>query len=203
MPAKFLGFIAFTVLLCAGANNSAFANTVVTVTDNSGQVVEDAVVYAEPAFPIGNSKPAPAVIEQKNKKFIPLVTVVQTGTLISFPNNDTVKHQAYSFSPAKTFELKLYSGKPSEPLLFDKAGTVTVGCNIHDQMLAYIHVVNTPFFAKTDARGNAILSGLPQGKYTLKVWHYQQATGSEPQAEEMKIGAESTPIAVHLKFKLR
>ncbi|MFZ6753954.1 methylamine utilization protein [Undibacterium sp. Dicai25W] len=131
------------------------------------------------------------------------MTVVQTGTLISFPNNDTVKHQAYSFSPAKTFELKLYSGKPSEPLLFDKAGTVTVGCNIHDQMLAYIHVVNTPFFAKTDAHGNATLSGLPQGKYILKVWHYQQATGSEPQAEEMKIGTESTPIAVHLKFKLR
>ena len=201
MPIKFLRFFGITLLLCAGANNNIFAGTVV-VTDNSGQAVEDAVVYAEPQFPIPNSKPAPAVIEQKNKKFIPLVTVVQTGALISFPNNDTVKHQAYSFSPAKTFELKLYSGKPSEPLSFDKAGTVTVGCNIHDQMLAYIQIVNTPFFAKTDAHGNAALPTLPPGKYLLKVWHYQQAMGSEAQTTELKVGTEATPIAVQLKFKL-
>ena len=192
-----------TLLLCIGANNSVFAHTVVTVTDNSGQTVPDAVVYAEPEFAISNSKPEAAVIEQKNKTFIPLVTVVQTGATISFPNNDTVKHQAYSFSPAKTFELKLYSGKPTAPLLFDKAGTVTVGCNIHDQMLAYIHVVNTPFFAKTDAQGNATLPALPAGKYALKVWHYLQAPGSEPQSQALVVAKEVPSISVRLNFKLR
>ena len=192
-----------TLLLCIGANNSVFAHTVVTVTDNSGQTVPDAVVYAEPEFAISNSKPEAAVIEQKNKTFIPLVTVVQTGATISFPNNDTVKHQAYSFSPAKTFELKLYSGKPTAPLLFDKAGTVTVGCNIHDQMLAYIHVVNTPFFAKTDAQGNATLPALPAGKYALKVWHYLQAPGSEPQSQALVVAKEVPSISVRLNFKQR
>ncbi|MFZ6691342.1 methylamine utilization protein [Undibacterium sp. SXout20W] len=192
-----------TLLLCIGANNSVFAHTVVTVTDNSGQTVPDAVVYAEPEFAISNSKPEAAVIEQKNKTFIPLVTVVQTGATISFPNNDTVKHQAYSFSPAKTFELKLYSGKPTAPLLFDKAGTVTVGCNIHDQMLAYIHVVNTPFFAKTDVQGNATLPALPAGKYALKVWHYLQAPGSEPQSQALVVAKEVPSISVRLNFKQR
>jgi len=203
MPATFHRLFLVTLLLCFSANNTVFANTVVTVTDNSGQAVTDAVVYAEPEFALSNSKPEPAIIEQKNKTFIPLVTVVQTGALISFPNNDTVKHQAYSFSPAKTFELKLYSGKPTAPLLFDKAGTITVGCNIHDQMLAYIQVVNTPFFAKTDTHGNATLPVLPAGKYTLKVWHYLQAPGSEPQAQALQVVKEVPNIAVRLNFKLR
>src|SRR5450830_2085936 len=148
MPAQFFRPVALTILLCIGANNAAFSSTLISITDNSGQKLEDAVVYAEPEFTLPSNKPEPAVIEQKNRQFIPLVTVVQVGSLISFPNNDNVKHQAYSFSPAKTFELKLYSGKPTAPLLFDKAGTVTVGCNIHDQMLAFIHVVNTPFFPR-------------------------------------------------------
>ena len=192
-----------TLLLCVAANKTVLAHTVVSVTDNSGQKIEDAVVYAEPEFALPATKAEPAVIEQKNKQFIPLVTVVQTGALISFPNNDTVKHQAYSFSPAKNFELKLYSGKPTAPLLFDKAGTVTVGCNIHDQMLAYIQVVNTPFFAKTDAHGNATLPSLPAGKYALKVWHYLQAPGSEPHSQPLQVAKDIPTIAVHLNFKLR
>jgi hypothetical protein len=102
------------------------------------------------------------------------VSVVQTGASVSFPNRDKVKHHVYSFSPAKTFELKLYSGVPSTPVVFDKAGTVVLGCNIHDQMLAFIRVVDTPYFALSDSSGKATIN-VPNGAHTLYVWHYAQS----------------------------
>lgn len=138
-----------------------------------GQPLSDAVVYAVPAS--GQTPPAtlkPVEIEQKNRTFIPLVTAIQVGTDVAFPNRDKVRHHVYSFSPAKTFELKLYSGT-GKTVHFDKEGTVVIGCNIHDQMIAYIHVVPTPYFAKTDAAGKAALDGLLPGKYLLKAWHYE------------------------------
>lgn len=155
------------------AVSQAWAGTVaVQVTDPAGHPLADAAVYAEPAAAQALPRTTKKVeIEQKGRKFLPLVTVVQAGTNISFPNNDSVRHHVYSFSPAKTFDIKLYSGE-SNPILFDKAGTVVVGCNIHDRMVAYIHVVPTPYFVKTDAAGKARLEGLPHGRYVLKAWHY-------------------------------
>lgn len=145
----------------------------VQVNDTTGNHVENAVVYAE--SPATKALPANANIAniaQKNKKFIPLVSVVQIGTNISFPNQDTVRHHVYSFSPAKTFELKLYSGVPTAPVAFDKAGIVVLGCNIHDTMVAFVNIVDTPYFGKTDASGKVTLKDLPNGQYTLKTWHY-------------------------------
>jgi len=77
----------------------------------------------------------------------------------------------YSFSPAKTFELKLYSGVPAIPVVFDKPGVVILGCHIHDNMVAYVLVVDTPYFAKSDATGQARLDGLPSGNYEVTIWH--------------------------------
>ena len=183
------------------------ASLTVQVTDASGQPLADAAVYAEPAAGQAVSKAAKAgEIEQKGRKFIPLVSVVQVGTAVSFPNNDTVRHQVYSFSPAKVFDIKLYSGQPANPVVFDKPGTVVLGCNIHDQMLAYVHVVPTPWFAKTDASGKAVIEGVPAGKYTLKAWHYglpasapisEQAanlTGGDLSAS-FKLNAKASPAA--------
>jgi plastocyanin len=173
------GFAVAAGLLFAGT--SAFAAGVtVMVTDANGAPVADAVVYAEAGG--GQALPAarkPAAIEQKGRRFAPMVTVVQTGTEVSFPNNDTVRHHVYSFSPAKVFELKLYSGTPGSPIVFDKPGTVVVGCNIHDQMVAFIHVVDTPYFARTDASGKAQLDGVPAGKYTLRLWYYKTPTPAQ------------------------
>ncbi|HXA48044.1 MAG TPA: methylamine utilization protein [Burkholderiaceae bacterium] len=145
----------------------------VSVADGTGAPLVDAVIYAEPAS--GQILPKSlhrAEIEQRKRKFIPKVTVIQTGTEISFPNNDTVKHHVYSFSPAKVFDLPLYSGKTAEPQMFAKSGTVVLGCNIHDQMIAYVQVVNTPYFAKTDSTGKVRLEDMQPGKYLLKAWHY-------------------------------
>jgi hypothetical protein len=145
----------------------------VAVHDLSDQPLQDAVVYAEP---IGRPAPtshevAHAQIDQVNKEFVPLVTVVRTNTEINFPNSDNFRHSIYSFSPPKTFTTKLYSGKQAPPVLFDKPGLVVLGCNIHDLMTAWVVVVDTPYFAKTSASGTGLLQGLDPGDYRLSVWY--------------------------------
>ena len=188
---------AIFISLLAGPTLALAASLSVEVADASGAPLTDAVVYAEPASGQVLSKAAQnahsAEIEQRKRRFNPLVTVVQVGTEISFPNNDTVKHHVYSFSQPKVFDLPLYSGKAAAPQLFDKAGTVVLGCNIHDQMIAYVEVVDTPFFAKSDAQGKLKLEGLPPGKYRLKAWHYNLPI-SVPFVEQgaTMIGGDST-----------
>jgi plastocyanin len=166
--------LAFVVLACGSSLANAAGWASVQVFDGAQHPVPDAAVYAEPlSGQIGPKSVRRAEIEQRGRKFVPLVSVIQAGTEVSFPNNDTVRHHVYSFSPARNFELKLYAGVPATPVLFDKAGTVVLGCNIHDQMLAYVQVVNTPWLGKTDADGKVRLDNLPPGKYRLHVWHYR------------------------------
>ncbi|MGZ3158323.1 MAG: methylamine utilization protein [Burkholderiaceae bacterium] len=185
------------------AISPAFSATVsVQVLNQAGQPVANSAVYAEPASGQTPPKSLKTVeIEQKNKAFFPLVTVIQSGTAISFPNNDTVRHHVYSFSPAKSFELKLYSGTPGNPVMFDKVGTVVVGCNIHDRMIAYIHIVDTPYFAKTDASGQAKLEGLAPGKYRLKAWHFNLPSGET--IPEQSINVPSGDASASLTFNIK
>src|SRR5471032_735304 len=160
-----------TAALLAAAYAGA-SGIAVQVQDMTGKLLPDVVVYAEPE---SGAVPKPlrqGTIEQRGLKFEPLVTVVQTGSLISFPNNDKVRHHIYSFSAAHKFDQKLYSGTTAAPQLFDKAGVVVLGCNIHDKMLAYVKIVDTPYFAKTDGSGAARIDIPAAGKYTLKAWHY-------------------------------
>ncbi len=77
-----------------------------------------------------------------------------------------MSHHVYSFSEAKTFELALYKGNAHPPLVFDRPGVVVLGCNIHDSMLGYILVVDTPHFASTDAAG-ALSLDEPAGRRLL------------------------------------
>lgn len=191
-----------TLVLLAGLSAAQAGGVTVLVTDAAGLPVPDAVVYAEPTGGQVLPKAARAVeIEQKARKFAPMVTVVQAGTEISFPNNDTVRHHVYSFSTPKVFELKLYSGTPGSPILFDKPGTVVVGCNIHDQMLAYIHVVGTPYFARTDAAGRAHLDGVVPGKYGLKLWHYKMTALTQIQEQPLLMTAAESTAAFKLAPK--
>lgn len=175
------------------------ADLTIDVLDTTGSPIENAVVYAEPETKAAAS-PANAIIEQRGKQFNPLVSVVQTGTDIAFPNFDSVRHHVYSFSPAKTFELKLYSGVPTNPIRFDKAGTVILGCNIHDYMVAFIHVVDTPYFAKTNKLGKAVLRDVPNGNYTLKAWHYALAKEKEI-VEKPLVVKEAQNIVMQLSLK--
>lgn len=157
----------------AGALGSASSNAAphtIVVTDQAGQPVHPAAVsvFVDGA-PSRAAKGAQGEMAQRGKAFVPTLLVVQAGTPVSFPNFDTVRHHVYSFSPTKPFELKLYAGTPVAPIVFDRAGTATLGCNIHDRMLGYIHVVETPHFGQTDAQGRLELD-LPEGNHRLRVW---------------------------------
>ncbi len=161
------------LLVCSVLLNNAHAEDfTVQVTDSKGKLLPDAIVFLEGDKTAGSLQAVKTEIEQKGKQFHPLVTVAQVGASINFPNRDKVRHHVYSFSPAKKFELKLYSGVPATPVIFDKPGTVVLGCNIHDTMLAFVYLVDTPYFAKTDSAGSATLSQIPSANYQLKVWHY-------------------------------
>ena len=140
-------------------------------------------------------------IVQRNRELDPYVTIVQTNTPIEFPNQDPFKHHLYSFSPAKTFEIKLYAGKPAQPVLFDKPGEVALGCNIHDWMEAYVLVVDSPYFAKTDATGRARIADVPSGSYRLKWWHPRQQR--QLPARIIEIGSAPLPLTQALNVKPR
>lgn len=178
------------------------ANLSVVVTDSAASPLDNVVVYAEPLFgEIKLKVVRPAEIAQVNRQFVPLVTVVQTGSEISFPNNDSVRHHVYSFSPAKNFDQPLYAGKAAKPQLFDKTGTVVLGCNIHDKMIAYVQVVNTPYFAKTEASGKVKLEGLIAGKYALKVWYYRLPTPDQVVTQAVTVGEGDTEASFKLNIK--
>ena len=111
-----------------------------------------------------------AVMDQVNRAFVPDLLVIPVGSTVSFPNSDSVSHQIYSFSPAKRFQLPLYRGKPYPPVHFDQAGVVTLGCNIHDEMLAYLLVTDAPYYGRTDASGTWSVE-VPRGHYRISIWH--------------------------------
>ena len=177
------------VLVAAAAVLPASAGTVnVRVQDARGTLVSDAIVYAVPE---GRQLPLvkkTAVMDQKNRMFIPHVMAVQAGTSVRFPNSDDVRHHVYSFSAAKSFQLPLYKGTTAKPVLFNRAGLVTVGCNIHDQMSAYILVVDTPFFETTGADGRATLEGVSSGRYAVRVWY--PSMREEPRPEMITINGD-------------
>jgi plastocyanin len=182
----------------------AAAGLDVGVVDNGGRPVEDVAVYAMPSMPAPPpSATAPtAVMDQLHNEFVPHLLVVQTGTSVLFPNGDNVSHHVYSFSEPKAFELPLYKGNAHPPLVFDRPGVVVLGCNIHDGMLGYIRVVDTPYFATTDARGKAALDELPPGKYTVYAWTPRLRSGDLPAGVAIDLHDETADVAFRLDGKL-
>jgi len=138
-----------------------------------GQPLAGAAVAVEVKGRSGRTSTAKAEIGQRDRQFTPQLLIVQTGTAVNFPNFDTVRHHVYSFSPIKVIDIKLYSGTPAEPVVFDKSGVATLGCNIHDRMSAHVVVVDTPLFARTDDKGQATFD-LPAGEHVAKAWHAGQ-----------------------------
>jgi plastocyanin len=178
-----LGRIAASALFVtlAGAARGQTAGIQAMVVDPQGRPVADAVVVVVPADPNVRlpARPREGVVDQIDKQFVPKVQVVDVGTAITFPNNDHVRHQVYSFSPAKRFELPLYAGVPAKPIVFERPGVVVLGCNIHDWMIGYVYVSESPYFAKTRADGKAALTNLPPRAYIVRVWHPQITVAEE------------------------
>jgi plastocyanin len=182
----------------AGLCTAAHAGTVqVDVLDAAGKPVADAVVFLDSAEASKRVKPLTgAEMAQEKKQFLPGLLVVPVGTEVLFPNRDKVRHHVYSFSPAKNFELKLYTGTPANPVLFDRAGVVTLGCNIHDQMVGWVLVVETPHYARTSApMGSVQIDNVPAGTYTLRVWHTRLPVGAPAVEQSLTVPATDTGTA--------
>ncbi|PIM54759.1 methylamine utilization protein [Roseateles chitinivorans] len=189
---------ALTIML-AGASVTQAADWTIQVRDAAGTPVPNAAVAVElkgqPAKPaVGAS----ATLAQRDRQFQPQLLVVQTGTAVNFPNFDTVRHHVYSFSPTKKFELKLYSGTPAEPVVFDRPGVAQLGCNIHDRMSAHVVVVDTPLFGITDAKGEVTLN-LPPGEHRVRLWATRMGNAG-PNSQPLVVAAGAPGV---LKIDLK
>ena len=189
-------------ILVGAASLVHSATVTVQVQDASGKPLPDAVAYLESALAskaVGALKPSnPVEIAQIARQFDPRVSVVPVGTMVSFPNKDAVRHHVYSFSPAKTFELKLYSGTPANPVQFDKAGVAVLGCNIHDNMVAWVVVVDTPYFGRSAKAGPVVLSNVPAGSYRLRAWHPGLAVGAAAQDQALVVESADATVSVRM-----
>lgn len=159
--------------LALGALAAQAVPVTVQLRGPNGQPLANAAVAVEVNGRTSKTTTAKAEMGQRDRQFTPQFLIVQTGTAVSFPNFDTVRHHVYSISPIKVLDIKLYSGTPTKPEVFDKPGVAALGCNIHDRMSAHIVVVDTPIFARTDGKGQASFD-LPPGEHVVKAWHAGQ-----------------------------
>jgi plastocyanin len=175
---RFAGSLLAALGALAATTPSCAATIEVSVVDHEGKPIENVVIYATPAAEHGGTHAAAphadaapqAVMDQQNLQFMPHLLVVQSGSSVTFPNTDAVSHHVYSFSETKTFELPLYKGDVHPPVVFDRPGIVVLGCNIHDGMLGYVVVVDTPHFARTNEHGVAVIDGVRNGEYVVAAW---------------------------------
>jgi plastocyanin len=195
-----------TLATLAGPLSVDAANLSVIVVGRDGRGIDDVVVTAMPATANTKSPSTrkPAVMDQKNLAFLPRVLVVAAGTSVEFPNNDAVSHQIYSFSAAKKFQLPLYKGEIHPPITFDRPGLVVLGCNVHDAMVGYIYVTDSPYFGTTEAGGNLQLKGLPSGDYRVILWSPFIADAPASLTRTVHVdGNESAPMRMQLNLELR
>ncbi|HEX4648049.1 MAG TPA: methylamine utilization protein [Steroidobacteraceae bacterium] len=171
-----------------GTGAAPAATLVISVRSSDGHGLPGTVVTARPLDAPGK-RPAPvqAIMDQIDRAFVPDLLVIPVGSTVQFPNSDSVSHQIYSFSPAKRFKLPLYRGRPYPPVQFDQAGVVTLGCNIHDDMVAYLMVTDAPYFGRTD-KGGLWSSEVPRGRYRVTIWHPRMRDAEADLERELTVG---------------
>ena len=180
---------------------AAWAGAVeVRVTNAAGKPLANAVVFLESREAKAAFKPGPgAEIAQADRQFVPQVTVVPVGTAVSFPNRDSVRHHVYSFSAVKKLEIKLYVGTPTAPVVFDQPGIAVLGCNIHDNMAAWVVIVETPWYGQSAADGRFAWPHVPAGSYRLRSWHPSLAPGAPAADQALQVGSAAMHVAVRLE----
>ncbi len=187
--------------MAAVAVGNAFAATVaINVSDAQGKPAANAVVSLAPASMTGadwaSHVPQRSIIDQRHETFLPLVVMVRKGGEVVFTNNDTTMHQVYSFSPIKQFQFEIDQGQVSKPVVFDRAGVAAIGCNIHDNMVAFVYVADAPWAVITDANGHAEIRDVPDGSYRASAWHPQMALGGQPPPTLVTVGGASTKLSL-------
>ena len=169
--------IACLVLLAVAARAPA-SELVIFIDDGHGNPAADAVVTLSKAgAPAAQHAPLIKIIDQRDETFIPYVEIFRPGDQVVFRNSDRTRHHVYSFSAAKSFEFVIAPGESSPPVTLDHAGEISVGCNIHDQMITHLFVSDAPWIVRAQSDGRAVFDGLPAGTYELEVWHPQLRPG--------------------------
>ena len=188
---------AITIAVLALANDVLAGDLSARIFDQDGKPLMDAVVIAKPlnATPAPQLKPPDGAVDQIDKEFVPRVKPVLAGSRVRFPNSDTVRHQVYSFSAARRFELPLYSGATAPSVVFDAPGVVVLGCNIHDWMVGYIYVSETPWFGKTQQDGAVLLKDLPAGDYNVRVWQPSMSETEDATAKRITVARSGVASA--------
>jgi plastocyanin len=189
---------------------AAAAEPFIRVVDADGQAVADAVVRLEPEPPASAPPPPPTpgsaaaadveVVDQRNETFIPYVQIVPLGGEVVFRNSDQTRHQVYSFAPARPFEFVLAPGEASPPVRFEHSGVVAIGCNIHDQMIAYLYVSDARPIALSGADGRAVFPGIAPGRYTAHIWHPRLRPGRPEPAAEVVLADAAASASVALSL---
>jgi plastocyanin len=149
--------------------------------------------------PVGGKvkRPSPRhrVMEQRDRDFAPHVLVVPVGSTVAFPNFDGIFHNVFSRSELKPFDLGLYRNGQAREMVFDKEGVVQIGCNLHDNMSAYVVVVSAPSYSVTDSAGNFHFRSLQPGKYRLRAWSERSTT---PLVREVMIKSGGNSVDLSL-----
>jgi plastocyanin len=191
-------------LLCASCTATRSADLNIQFVGVDGKGISGTVVVlrsTDRSQPL--AKPVDATMDQQDRSFVPHVLTVPVGSRIRFPNSDSVSHQVYSFSAAKRFQLPLYRGQLHPPVAFDRAGVVTLGCNIHDQMRAYVYVVEGQHYGRTDATGNWKIDSIQPDSYTVQIWH-PLARESRPLVDQViQVREGSAPVILRASAPIR
>ena len=165
-----------------------------------GSDVRQAVVYFEPASPQSFQpiRPAETPLEMvtRRKELVPRVLVVPKGSRVRFPNQDPILHKVFSVSAPNQFDLGLYRQGPGKEKRFEDPGLVRVYCNVHHDMVGYILVLDTPYYASPNAAGEFVLTGLPRGPGKLTVWHEQ----AEPWTVDVDPAKGAAPVVARVEI---
>jgi plastocyanin len=203
MVRRFALSVALQTSLAFLISSASAAQLRAIVYDRDGKPLPNAVVVATPEDGrLPAPKPTVEIVDQIDKEFVPYVKPVRVGSYVQFPNKDNIRHHVYSFSPPRKFELPLYSGTPTQPMLFDKVGIVKLGCNIHDWMIGYIYVTETPYFGKSNAEGRVDMDPLPPGRYRVRVWHPRMEGSEDATFKHVEL-QDTTAAGAEWKLKLK
>lgn len=198
--------------LCALLTTAASAAPLqISVIGADGKPAPDVVVLVTPTAAWSPQPlPEPAVIAQKDIRFVPYVSVVPVGASVRFVNKDGFDHHVRSqpggplgtVAPAKQFEFRMPAaahGKESgADLKLDVPGSIVLGCHLHGSMRGHLFVSSTPWAAVSDAQGKAVFADVPEGQADVKLWHPDQL--AEQAGMQVQLGAQATKADARLNF---
>jgi plastocyanin len=191
----------------AGALSAGTVSGRVSLVENgrSRSDASNVAVWIEGAhFPEKVPEPTPAKstlptpsMKSLHKKFTPKTIVVELGHSVSFPNEDWIYHNVFSVSGENHFDLGLYRRGRSKDKKFEAPGLVRVYCNIHPQMIGFVRVVDSSYFAVTTSDGTFAFENVPDGERTVKAWCDEGSeTGATVQVSPRRIATASLSLDV-------